>query len=568
MTTNPQITHLPPLSDIIREHPIGNGLDAFRSSFESRCRGLGISRAADALDHIDEKELQNLALGLLSALQLTPASHFLPSRLGGKPIFSDLLSLNSAILSNDFNLTRIKPLLRAALADDADDTLIWNHVHKAAAESTPPPQSIVSSFQTPWLHNTGSFANSSEYRRDIDRVLKLELGLLYPGGSSVEFEDVLFYICLPDLDNFKEYVHNEMWRLFRWLKSRNIGFIKSLDIPDSTTNPMCDALLEEAVFDKFEMGKLNWRKLDINLDILTRCQHAATLIEITLYSSGNWSLQKVTIAIVWLHPAYDEKLQQRHRSLSEAYAERLYKASENLPGYDFKVTIRRRMGFLDSLKLYDHLTHCHSFLEKLRNPDTEKNNTLEHVKNRFIELSSHTLSGTPDKRIKVAVIDHGADRIRSSVNSKIAKGISFVTGGAENGDRILPWWMAADPHGTQMASLISRANPFCRLYIARVGKGRRGIYQGTVTVAATDRYRHRRPMSASGVKVLVPGDNVLADGPLYMEKYASGAVSGSSVGIAFTAGIASMVLAFNVKNEKDFRDSYTQGGIMRVFDKI
>ena len=49
-------------------------------------------------------------------------------------------------------------------------------------EPTPPPQPIASSLQqTPWLHNTGSFANSSEYRKDVDRVLRDELGVMYVG---------------------------------------------------------------------------------------------------------------------------------------------------------------------------------------------------------------------------------------------------------------------------------------------------------------------------------------------------------------------------------------------------
>lgn len=51
-----------------------------------------------------------------------------------------------------------------------------------AAESTPPPRAVASSLQqTPSHLKTSSFANSSEYRQDIDRVLKLELGPLYVG---------------------------------------------------------------------------------------------------------------------------------------------------------------------------------------------------------------------------------------------------------------------------------------------------------------------------------------------------------------------------------------------------
>jgi len=40
------------------------------------------------------------------------------------------------------------------------------------------------------------------------------------------------------------------------------------------------------------------------------------------------------------------------------------------------------------------------------------------------------------------------------------------------GTRRLPWWMVADPHGTQMASLVQRVNPYCRLYPVRIGRGR------------------------------------------------------------------------------------------------
>ncbi|EJT68062.1 hypothetical protein GGTG_14359 [Gaeumannomyces tritici R3-111a-1] len=99
--------------------------------------------------------------------------------------------LNLAVASDDFDLDRIKPLLRAALAGDPNDALIWDQVYRAVAESTPPPRLVPSSFQqTPWLHNTGSFANSSEYRQDVDRVLRLELGPLYVGLPG--FREVFF----------------------------------------------------------------------------------------------------------------------------------------------------------------------------------------------------------------------------------------------------------------------------------------------------------------------------------------------------------------------------------------
>jgi hypothetical protein len=129
-------------------------------------------------------DLQNLTLDLLSALRNLPAVRQLASRTGHGTLRNDLLKLISAVASDDFDLDfdRIKPLLNAALADKSDDTLIWDQVYNAVTDSTPPPRPIASSLQqTPWLHNTSSFANSSEYRQDVDRVLKLELGPLYVG---------------------------------------------------------------------------------------------------------------------------------------------------------------------------------------------------------------------------------------------------------------------------------------------------------------------------------------------------------------------------------------------------
>uniref|UniRef100_A0A0D2Y891 non-specific serine/threonine protein kinase n=1 Tax=Fusarium oxysporum (strain Fo5176) TaxID=660025 RepID=A0A0D2Y891_FUSOF len=143
-------------SKIIEDNPIGNELDAFR--------------------------LQDLIVDLLLALQNLRASRLLRSSGSGKNLLSDLSRLNAAVNSDDVDLDRIKPLLRLSLTDKPADTLIWDKVYEAVTESTPPPRPIASSFQqTPWSRNTSSFANSSEYRKYVDDVLKKELGSMYVG---------------------------------------------------------------------------------------------------------------------------------------------------------------------------------------------------------------------------------------------------------------------------------------------------------------------------------------------------------------------------------------------------
>lgn len=62
-----------------------------------------------------------------------------------------------------------------------DGHTVWGKVYTLLIESTPPPPSLgsLSIQQTPWLHNTGNFANSSKHRKYIDNVLKEELGTIY-----------------------------------------------------------------------------------------------------------------------------------------------------------------------------------------------------------------------------------------------------------------------------------------------------------------------------------------------------------------------------------------------------
>jgi hypothetical protein len=58
-----------------------------------------------------------------------------------------------------------------------------------------------------------------------------------------------------------------------------------------------------------------------------------------------------------------------------------------------------------------------------------------------------------------------------SLWSRIVDGHSFVDGDS----KLSPWLFASDPHGTQMANLICALDPYCELYVARVGEDTMGI---------------------------------------------------------------------------------------------
>ncbi|KAG9229575.1 hypothetical protein BJ875DRAFT_537638 [Amylocarpus encephaloides] len=150
-------------SEIIKANPIGKGLDAFRASFNPICEDRSLSCFLDVLARSRS----------LSVLETLPAARLLLSRTGRGPLRSDLLRLELSADSDDFDIGRIKPLLNAVDS------------------------------QTPWLRNSSSFANSSEYRKHVDVVLKEELGSMYisvPGFHERVFGGV------PDLETISESV--------------------------------------------------------------------------------------------------------------------------------------------------------------------------------------------------------------------------------------------------------------------------------------------------------------------------------------------------------------------------
>jgi hypothetical protein len=77
-------------------------------------------------------------------------------------------------------------------------------------------------------------------------------------------------------------------KFFLWLGKKQVGTIVELNIPDNHLQPLSD----EFVFDKvvnFHVRRLDWRRLDMNVDFLIESGAAASLTHLHLYSSGNWS---------------------------------------------------------------------------------------------------------------------------------------------------------------------------------------------------------------------------------------------------------------------------------------
>ncbi|KAJ2977033.1 hypothetical protein NQ176_g4600 [Zarea fungicola] len=308
MTSSDQIR-----AHLIRDYPIANGLDAFRATYRKLLSSHQPASGAAAAN-LSREDVQDATFALLSALQVLPASRRLPS--GSGFIRDDIIRLISAAASDHFDFDRTRPLLEAALNDKPLDSSIWDLVAAAALESTS-PRTIASSLQqTPWKHNTGSFANSSEYRQDVDRVLKQELGPLHVGlpgfhdaffggidGLS-EAADAVFQRCTSGDDP----LFLEGWNrwpedanqddVLAWLKdiiSKLAAKANDLDLPPAIRRPL--ALPNRPI-----QGSTSERKLDIGFvsdpeaDENTRCHWSQIQIPGELKSNPSAD----TTAKAWL----------------------------------------------------------------------------------------------------------------------------------------------------------------------------------------------------------------------------------------------------------------------------
>ncbi|KAI1746884.1 subtilisin-like protein [Xylaria castorea] len=264
----------------------------------------------------------------------------------------------------------------------------------------------------------------------------------------LQFEDTLS-VHLPDLNYVKQPCpHTALETLFNWLKD------KKLNIPDSTTNPMNPAFSELKALNKFKIKFTNVRIKIIHFD----------------HANGGHCKEVVD--------RYRERAKE-YRAALESRHSKNKKLYENKPNTNFKykseVKTEAKWYYPPPSHQVEEPTARIPIREEMPDPEVDKYMDQRRKLQMYSLSPRSLLSGQPDKRIKVAIIDNGADKIRASVGEMIAKGISYVTADRFGSDRILPWWMVSDSHGTHMASLIGQINPYCRLYIARVGKGRNDI---------------------------------------------------------------------------------------------
>ncbi|KAL8764940.1 MAG: hypothetical protein Q9209_007804 [Squamulea sp. 1 TL-2023] len=171
--------------ELIEADPIKDKLNPFLATFTStypNARAAASVATCESL--LLRRDGRDLAFKLIGALLLLPVASALPSTGGDIPLSGEIALLYSRISSSRTDVKLVAGLLHAVVTQE-DDQKIWKKVYEVIARTgrkpqstTPPPShpSFATSFQqTPWSFNTGSFADTSEHRNQVDGALKEEL---------------------------------------------------------------------------------------------------------------------------------------------------------------------------------------------------------------------------------------------------------------------------------------------------------------------------------------------------------------------------------------------------------
>ncbi|EEH17372.1 hypothetical protein PABG_07368 [Paracoccidioides brasiliensis Pb03] len=175
--------------NIIKNHPLTNSVNHLQAALQEVEKIYESHRTP-----YDGQLYQNVISKLVYALQGEGAAYSLPSRINEGDVASDLAQLFERLrkAKGNFRYDDYQPLVHLVIQRPPTESQnvetwnfdVWNAVFcliDAVSRGTPPPPPHPTSSlqQTPWLRNTSSFANSTEYRKHVDIVLKEELGEIH-----------------------------------------------------------------------------------------------------------------------------------------------------------------------------------------------------------------------------------------------------------------------------------------------------------------------------------------------------------------------------------------------------
>ncbi|EDN03054.1 predicted protein [Histoplasma mississippiense (nom. inval.)] len=175
--------------DIITNHPLSDSLYRLQDLLQEAEQAYNAT--TDPQDAICQRAISKL----LTTLMGEEAAFNLRFPASNKNVASELSRLFTCLQDGDFSYEHYRTLVRLKI-QKATNVDIWKAVLDlitTVSRATPPPRTVSSIPQTPWLRNTSSFVNSTEYQKHVDFVLKEELGEIHvdiPGFFDAYFGNI------------------------------------------------------------------------------------------------------------------------------------------------------------------------------------------------------------------------------------------------------------------------------------------------------------------------------------------------------------------------------------------
>ncbi|RSM00406.1 hypothetical protein CEP52_009156 [Fusarium oligoseptatum] len=283
---------------------------------------------------------------------------------------------------------------------------------------------------------------------------------------------------------------NALVSVFDTLYQAGVRNILRLHVEDREQPSHTDTAIEKALQGRESMteisedrGQINvetwdWRKPDISTDVIG---FAAPKVEtVNLYWSGNQTVLRAwgsLEGIPRLHATTKQQLKTviihaapglESRERMDKVLERFKKEVANNMSAKIDIRTNRRMdGLLTQLDAREEATdrtggqaaeNQHAWIEK-----------MEEFRGALIRVS-RMRDIKMEERVKVALIDDGVDICDLDTYNNLVKatGLSYCP---PEGRSERPWHRSSNGHGTIMANMIVRINPWVSLYIMRIQEG-------------------------------------------------------------------------------------------------
>ncbi|KAH6705319.1 peptidase S8/S53 domain-containing protein [Leptodontidium sp. MPI-SDFR-AT-0119] len=299
----------------------------------------------------------------------------------------------------------------------------------------------------------------------------------------IELEAILSYVQIPEVldpvETILETDRRDAEIVLKWLVGKkNVSEIIELRVSDSMYNHHREETIERSLllFESIEI--LDWRKPDLSIETLKVVRGLKT---VWLYSSGNWgplgfwtgdeglrTLDALEmIHIVFIKDIISEKRIEDYKRRVSDRLDRQKKLLAERTNRKLEFTLESQLWNVSAASIGQmsqrniHTVEPHKLLR------------LEGFLKVYRTLCNPNLN--PSKRwtpVKVCIIDTGIDISATKLANSVGKGKSFVHTRSDRKLRESPWYLASEAHGTQMASLIHDVDPYCKLYIAKVGLDR------------------------------------------------------------------------------------------------